>query len=692
MAKREKETPSITVNNITVGQLNRGNQTVQTWFNAIKSAESLLAPNRRPYYNTCLDITIDGYLDSLMDKRIRGVKNLPFEWIGLENDNVRENLEGPWFREAIRFMQERIFWGTTLVEFGTGPDGLFNEVTLIPRQNVKPEKGVIMKDGYTDAGEANVIRYREGIYANYILEIGKPRELGKLANIAAYVLMKRQNLADLSRYNEMFGMDLRVYEYDPVKPGARAEADRSAREYGSAAYIVLPRGMADVKFIASNKQSSSSAYETLHDILKNEITISILGQSLTTGGEGGGSYELGKVHQAVEQQIALEDRMTAEYIINYQLKKMLIAHGYPLEGIKGVFKVPDTLPKEMKANMWVSLAKAGLPIAAEDFYKEFGVPMPNGRAVLVPPPAPPANPNPNDPPDPDPAAPKPAGGPGAKKLSLSAKLQELYAHQCTRDKSPKRITLSYKSDLNEIIDSIIGKLNSGELKAGDVDAALYNAIAQELWKGAEKGYGVKLSAATGTDIDMLKALRENVYRFSGFKTYNFIQEANGLLIGENGNLKAFTDFRTDVLKLNELYNIDHLRTEYNHAVATSRMASKWQKFNADKTALPLLQFDTVGDGRVRIAHQKLDGIIKPVGDPFWDKYLPPLDWNCRCTVRQLADGEVTATNESNLPQVKKEFTYNWGKEKFIFPPTHPQFNVDVPQGTIDKNFDLPLPE
>ncbi|MFN8689400.1 MAG: DUF935 family protein, partial [Cyclobacteriaceae bacterium] len=191
--------------------------------------------------------------------------------------------------EFLHRLQERIFWGTTLVEFMLGSDGLIGDVQLVPRQNVKPERGLISKDGVSDAG----ILYREGIYVNYILQIGRKNDLGLLANIAPYVLMKRQNLADFTRYNEMFGMPLRIYEYDQNKPQGRDVAKRSAEEYGSAAYIIVPKGFADVRFEDSVKQSTAYAYDKLHEILNNEITIGVLGQLLTTGGEGGGSYELG---------------------------------------------------------------------------------------------------------------------------------------------------------------------------------------------------------------------------------------------------------------------------------------------------------------------------------------------------------------------------------------------------------------
>ena len=50
--------------------------------------------------------------------------------------------------------------------------------------------------------------------------------------------------------------------------------------------------------------------------------------------------------------------------------------------------------------------------------------------------------------------------------------------------------------------------------------------------------------------------------------------------------------------------------------------------------LPMLTYQTVGDGRVRPEHAMLDEISRPVGDKFWNTYFPPNGWNCRCTVLQ----------------------------------------------------------
>ncbi|NLN95856.1 MAG: head morphogenesis protein, partial [Bacteroidales bacterium] len=38
-------------------------------------------------------------------------------------------------------------------------------------------------------------------------------------------------------------------------------------------------------------------------------------------------------------------------------------------------------------------------------------------------------------------------------------------------------------------------------------------------------------------------------------------------------------------------------------------------------------------------HQRLYGVVKPVDDPFWDTWLPPSDWGCRCSVKQVRDDD-----------------------------------------------------
>lgn len=375
--------PQTAVEYIYVGAgLQRGNQTVQTWINNVKNAERATNPNRRFLYDTYLDISIDPYLRSMEDKRVRAVKTTPFEWEGLTNDLIIENFRSPWFFQSLGYMMEPVFKGHTLIEYYLGSDGLIGDCEIVPRQHVKPEKGLITK--YPWGEESNSIRFREQPNSYYILETCKPHNFGLYMHLAPLVLIKRQNLGDFSRFNEMFGMPLRVYEYDALSPDGRDQAVQAARLQGSAGYVVLPKGTS-VSFPEANKTGAKETFTALHEILNTEITITILGQSLTTSSNGKGSYALGNVHQAVERAINLEDRLSIEYLINYKMKNdILLPHGYPLDGMKGKFITPDELATEMKAAMWMKLADRGLPIAQKDFYNEFGVPMPgDGDPIMI---------------------------------------------------------------------------------------------------------------------------------------------------------------------------------------------------------------------------------------------------------------------------------------------------------------------
>ena len=110
------------------------------------------------------------------------------------------------------------------------------------------------------------------------------------------------------------------------------------------------------------------------------------------------------------------------------------------------------------------------------------------------------------------------------------------------------------------------------------------------------------------------------------------------------------------------------------AVASSQSAAQWQRIEATKEVLPLLQYITAGDERVRLEHQELEDVIRPVDDTFWDIYYPPNGWGCRCDVIQLDSGTITPLDKITLPDIKPIFMYNPGKRGFAFPPGHPYYD------------------
>lgn len=137
--------------------------------------------------------------------------------------------------------------------------------------------------------------------------------------------------------------------------------------------------------------------------------------------------------------------------------------------------------------------------------------------------------------------------------------------------------------------------------------------------------------STFKQVRMTDKMRERLtrsnYIFSGIKTFHELNEAFPSLIDEDGNRKPFERFLNDVRKIDETYNSNYLRAEYNFVQASAEMAAKWEQYSEDGDRY-LLQYRTAHDDKVRPEHAALDRITLPMSDPFWESYYPPNGWNC----------------------------------------------------------------
>jgi SPP1 gp7 family putative phage head morphogenesis protein len=245
---------------------------------------------------------------------------------------------------------------------------------------------------------------------------------------------------------------------------------------------------------------------------------------------------------------------------------------------------------------------------------------------------------------------------------------------------------------NEVWTGMVTKYN--------LPVSSYLKTSGHLIKGVDEGFGKSIVEAAFDSPDwlMLADLHENIYTFSAAKTYQEVRAMSNLLM--QPELKTnFYAFKKEAEKVFHDYNAAYLEAEYNTAKASSRMAAEWMRIEDSKDVLPLLQYKTVGDGRVRPTHRQLDNIIRRADDNFWNEYFVPNGWNCRCTVIQLMDGKET--DIAAIPNIDHDvpplFKMNSGKDRIIFKDTgknkHPYFDVakgDKPYAM--RNFDLPIPQ
>lgn len=197
-------------------------------------------------------------------------------------------------------------------------------------------------------------------------------------------------------------------------------------------------------------------------------------------------------------------------------------------------------------------------------------------------------------------------------------------------------------------------------------------------------YAISENITEETPEELIEQLEDNAYIFSGFKTYHSLSEVSLSMTDDNGRLKSFDTFRKDVEKINDKYNVRYLEAEYNQAVASAQMAARWANFSND-TKRYMLQYRTAQDNKVRNSHRALEGVTLDKNDAFWDSYLPPNGWGCRCTTVEVlareynkTDSEVAIKTAEAITYGKHEriFRFNPGKEKRLFPDKHPYFKAN----------------
>ena len=198
--------------------------------------------------------------------------------------------------------------------------------------------------------------------------------------------------------------------------------------------------------------------------------------------------------------------------------------------------------------------------------------------------------------------------------------------------------------------------------------------------------GVYLQALDDSSIqfeipaEMRQSLEQDIFVFSGFKTYHQLKEASELLRDSQGRVKSFNKFYQDVSAIRQKYNRNWLHAEYNFAVSSAQMASQWAEYQQDEE-MANLQYRTALDDKVRPEHAALEGVTLPMSDPFWDTAFPPNGWNCRCHVIPVLKEDFPLFNSQRAQDAFDDmiqgkasiFRYNPGKEGVIFPPHHPYY-------------------
>ena len=161
--------------------------------------------------------------------------------------------------------------------------------------------------------------------------------------------------------------------------------------------------------------------------------------------------------------------------------------------------------------------------------------------------------------------------------------------------------------------------------------------------------------------DLHTKFTQNAYEFALAKTATFLAKSKDLSKEEARAL---------------FEKMEHYgETEKTQFALAIQSALEWQELLKDKDIFPNLEYRAVMDENTRESHAKLNGIIRPITDAFWQKYYPPIDYRCRCTVRQRdKTASITKNLPANLPAVSAGLDHNPGDTGQAFNEKHPYFD------------------
>lgn len=188
---------------------------------------------------------------------------------------------------------------------------------------------------------------------------------------------------------------------------------------------------------------------------------------------------------------------------------------------------------------------------------------------------------------------------------------------------------------------------------------------------AARAYLESMPVMVSEDFDILpesqKAKTFTISRLGGkneLKTLQDLKQAIADTISITNEAEAWDSYLNasrEILKRNASSSLaSELFVSFRFARQAAYNAGTLDYAKTNKDALHGLQFATMEDPRVRITHKRLQGIVRPVGDPFWARVTPPLDFNCRCYLKPIPKKDAAKypyTPDKDLPNYRGG---NWG--------------------------------
>ena len=359
---------------------------IASWRQAWQWAINIESPNRRYLYDIYRDTAVDAHLSGCVAQREGFVMAKSFKLVdadGNEAEEAAHYFDQAWFKQLCRYVLDSIYWGHSLIELGnlvTDGDGClcYDGVRLLPRKHVIPEYGRII----TDLGQdwTTGIDYRAEPFTSWLIEAGRPDDLGLYLKAAQHTIPKKNMLAFWDTFGEIFGMPMRVAKTASRDPAVISGLNDMLLKAGASQTAVMPIDT-EVEFIESTRGDAYNVYNQRIDRANSELSKLIIGQTMTI--EDGSSLSQSQTHLQVFQNLVEEDADMLRDVINNQLLPRMQRHGFPLQGLRFEWdNSVDYTPEQQVA--YETMVSDRYEVDPQYFAEKYSMPVGERRNYTMP--------------------------------------------------------------------------------------------------------------------------------------------------------------------------------------------------------------------------------------------------------------------------------------------------------------------
>ena len=279
---------------------------VADWQNSRGVRYDPFNPITYPIQQLYKDAMLDNHLRGAIESRILRILNK--EFVFKAKDGVRDDerslfIQKRWFRQLVRKAMESKFYGYSMVFINNYSSGDIRGFVDINRENIIPEKGLLLKDAYQVTGTA--IDYRAFPNQLIYIQLGE-NAIGILERVAPMTIYKRHSWASWDEFEQIFGVPIRVARTMIDTQKHKDELQYWLETMGTASYAILDKQV-DIEIKENQKTDSYNVFLQKINVINKEISKGVVGQTMTM--DDGSSQSQASVHLEIYQDYTDADIM-----------------------------------------------------------------------------------------------------------------------------------------------------------------------------------------------------------------------------------------------------------------------------------------------------------------------------------------------------------------------------------------------